>query len=141
MTVEVGRRFPLYAGSSGTCILAFLPRDVQAELLSGPLERLTSTTVVEPRLLDRELERIRSTGLAMSDGQRQQGAGSVAAPVFGLDGHVEGSISVCGPLDRLDRATRERFAPLLTVAADQISRALGWRGGLPGDPAPERVAR
>ena len=25
MTVELGRRFPLHAGSSSTCILAFLP--------------------------------------------------------------------------------------------------------------------
>lgn len=141
MTVEVGRRFPLHAGSSGTCILAFLPPAAQAEVLAGPLERLTPTTVAEPRLLQRELERIRSTGFAMSDGQRQEGAGSVAAPVFGLDGHVEGSISVCGPVDRLDRTTRERFVPLLTSAADTISRALGWRGGLPGDPAQQRLAR
>ena len=77
----------------------------------------------------------------MSDGQRQQGAGSLAAAVFGLDGHVEGSISVCGPLDRLDRTTRERYVPLLVEAADRISRALGWRGGLPGEAATERVAR
>lgn len=140
MTVEVGRRFPLHAGSSGTCILAFLPAEQQAAVLAAPLERLTPATVAEPRLLQRQLQQIRSSGFAMSDGQRQQGAGSIAAPVFGLDGHVEGSISVCGPLDRLDRATRERCVPLVTDAADRISRVLGWRGGLPGEPELARVA-
>lgn len=140
MTVEVGRRFPLHAGSSGTCILAFLPPEQQAAVLARPLERLTPSTVVEPRVLQRELEQIRRTGCAMSDGQRQQGAGSLAAPVFGLDGEVEGSISICGPLDRLDRDTRERCVPLLRAAAEDISRGLGWRGGLPGGEQPQRVA-
>lgn len=140
MTVEVGRRFPLHAGSSGTCVLAFLPAEQQAAVLTGPLERLTAATVTELRLLQRELQQIRSSGFAMSDGQRQEGAGSIAAPVFGLDGHVEGSISVCGPLDRLDRATREDCIPLVTSAADRISRSLGWQGGLPHTPDLERLA-
>ena len=55
--------------------------------------------------------------------------------MFGVDGAVVGAISVCGPVDRVDDAARARFVPLLVQAADDISRALGWRGGLPGEPA------
>jgi IclR family transcriptional regulator, acetate operon repressor len=131
MTVELGRRFPLHAGSSSTCILAFLPPDQQDAVLSAPLDRLTSKTVCDPDVLRKRLLDVRRRGVAFSEGERQQGAGSVAAPVFDLDGSVLGAISVCGPVDRVDRSTRERFVPLLTAAADRISRQLGWQGGLP----------
>jgi IclR family transcriptional regulator, acetate operon repressor len=131
MTVELGRRFPLHAGSSSTCILAFLPTDQQEAVLAGPLDRLTTRTVSEEDVLRERIATIRRRGYAMSDGERQEGAGSVAAPVFGVDGGVEGAISVCGPAARVDTAARERFVPLLTQAADAVSRGLGWRGGLP----------
>jgi len=132
MTVELGRRFPLHAGSSSTCILAFLPESEQEPLLhEGHLEMLTSRTVTDPAALRQRLREIRAAGFAWSDGERQEGAGSIAAPVFGFDGEVVGAISVCGPAARFDAATRERFVPLLLDAAETISRHLGWRGGLP----------
>lgn len=131
MTVEVGRRFPLHAGSSSVSILSFLPDERIEEVLAGPLEQLTERTIVDPELLRRRVLEVRSRGYTCSDGERQDGAGSVAAPLFGLDGHVEGAISVCGPAARVDAAARDRFVPLLTAAAERVSRALGWRGGLP----------
>lgn len=133
MTVEVGRRFPLHAGSSSTCMLAFLPVEQQEAVLSGPLERLTTRTVTDPDMLRVRLAEVRRRGYARSDGERQQLAGSVAAPVFGFDGSVQGAVSVCGPADRVDAAACERFLPLLVAAADHISRGMGWHGGLPQD--------
>ncbi|WNV76185.1 IclR family transcriptional regulator [Geodermatophilus sp. DSM 44513] len=131
MTVELGRRFPLHAGSSSTCILAFLPADEVEAVLTGPLDRMTERTVVDTAELRRRIREVRACGYAWSDGERQEGAGSVAAPVFGVDGTVVGSISVCGPAARVDATSCDRFVPLLTSAADRISRDLGWRGGLP----------
>jgi len=131
MTVEVGRRFPLHAGSSSMCILAFLPLAEQEEVLTRALGDLTPRTVTDPDLLRARLAEVRRLGVAQSDGERQAGAGSVAAPVFGVDGSVQGAVSVCGPADRVGAAARERFVPLLVDAADRISRRMGWRGGLP----------
>lgn len=132
MTVELGRRFPLHAGSSSTCILAFLPESEREESVSGhALEALTPKTITDPLELAARIASVRATGIAQSDGERQHGAGSVAAPVFGVDGEVVGSISVCGPVYRMDRATRAAIIPRLQEAADEVSRALGWRGGLP----------
>jgi DNA-binding IclR family transcriptional regulator len=131
MTVEVGRRFPLHAASSSTCILAFLPPHEQEAVLTGELGALTGRTVTDVDALRARLGQVRAAGYAHSIGERQSGAASVAAPVFGFDGIAIGAISVCGPADRVDDAARERFVPLLAEAADRISRALGWRGGLP----------
>ncbi len=131
MTVEIGRRFPLHAGSSSVSILAFLPEEEVQQVLHGPLERLTALTIADPTHLRRRILEVRSRGYACSGGERQDGAGSVAAPLFGLDGQVEGAISVCGPAARVDAAVRDRLAPLVTAAAERVSRTRGWRGGLP----------
>jgi IclR family acetate operon transcriptional repressor len=131
MTVEIGRRFPLHAGSSSKCMLAFLTEQRREEVLAGDLTALTEHTVVDADELRTELAEIRRRGYAWSQGERQTGAGSIAAAVFTVDGDVIGAMSVCGPALRLDEAARDRFAPLLLSAADDVSRALGWRGGLP----------
>lgn len=140
MTVEVGRRFPLYAGSSSQCILAFLPQRDREEVLSGDLEALTGNTIVDPDRLRVVLADIRATGHAFSRGERQPGSASVAAPVFDFSGAVVGSLSVCGPAERVDEAAGERYAPLVRAAAEQVSRALGWSGGLPDPDAHARHA-
>lgn len=131
MTVEVGRRFPLYVGSSSTCILAFLPQAQQNAVLDGPLETLTSRTVTDRSVLESRLAEIRHVGFAHSDGERQVGAGAVAAPIFGLDGAPVGAISVCGPISRVDQEARDRIVPHLLKASGEISNALGWHGDLP----------
>ncbi len=131
MTVEVGRRFPLHAGSSSTCILAFLGPEQQDAVVQGRLEATTARTITDHDLLRERLTQVRLVGVAQSDGERQAGAGSVAAPVFGVDGAVQGAVSVCGPADRVGPGARERFVPLVVEAADRISRGMGWRGGLP----------
>lgn len=133
MTVELGRRFPLHAGSSSTCILAFLPEAERNGYLSAEgLEPLTPRTITDPEELRARVASVRAHGIAQSDGERQAGAGSVAAPVFGFDGDVVGSISVCGPAYRMHREARAAIIPHLREAADEVSRALGWHGGLPG---------
>ena len=128
MTVELGRRFPLHAGSSGKCMLAFLPAAEQDRVLSGRLDALTPHTVVDPVALRAELAEIRARGYAASAGERQADAASVAAPVFGLSGDVIGAISVCGPRYRLTADFAERVAPQVVTAATQISKRMGWRG-------------
>lgn len=124
MTVEVGRPFPLYAGASSKAVLAAAGPELRAQVLDGQLDRLTPVTIVERRRLERELDEIAATGVATSLGERQEGAGSVAAPVIGGDGEVLGAISVCGPVARFTPETMERYVPLVQRAAAEISAAL-----------------
>jgi DNA-binding IclR family transcriptional regulator len=128
MTVEVGRSFPLHAGASGRVILAFSPSDLRETVLSGSLEALTPLTPTERAPLEEELARVRKDETAVSWGERQVGAASVAAPVFGVDGYAIGSLSVCGPVDRFDDEMVERVRLLVKDAAGEVSRGLGWRG-------------
>lgn len=124
MMVETGRAFPLHAGSSSKAILAFASPELREQVLAGDLPALTPHTITDRAALERELRLIASNGVAVSRGERQHGAGSVAAPVFGSDGRAVGAISVCGPISRFDVDVVRRYAPLVRRAAAEISRAL-----------------
>ncbi|MEU7631090.1 IclR family transcriptional regulator [Nocardia sp. NPDC049220] len=131
MTVDLGRRFDLHSGSSGRVILAHLSDEEQDDLLAQPLQRLTATTIVDPAELRAALRVARERGVCRSTGERQEGAGSIAAPVFGADGSVVGSVSVCGPSYRMTDDACDRYENPLVAAAQQVSRALGYRAQNP----------
>jgi DNA-binding IclR family transcriptional regulator len=128
MTVEIGRQFPLHAGSSGRVILAFLSEFDRELVLTGELSAPTPLTTVDPGEIRATLEQAREEGVAVSHGERQPGAGSVAAPVFGVDGNVVGSLSICGPLYRFNDEAVDRCKTLVRKAGRELSIALGWHG-------------
>lgn len=128
MTVEVGRPFPLHAGASSRAMLAFAPPELRRQILAGPLEALTPKTIVDRDALGEELARNAREGVTISFGERQPGAGSVAAPLLAADGHAVGAISICGPVDRFDEEVVRRLRPRVREAAREISSHLGWMG-------------
>jgi DNA-binding IclR family transcriptional regulator len=121
MTVEIGRPFPLHAGASSRAILAFAPSELRLQILGGPLEALTPKTIVDRSALEESLSGVREAGTAVSFGERQPGAASVASPLLGPNGNAIGSLSVCGPVDRFDKAVVERLLPLVGDAAHKVS--------------------
>jgi DNA-binding IclR family transcriptional regulator len=124
MTVEIGRPFPLHAGASSKAVLAAAPEELRRHVLDTLRVRFTDRTITDRRRLEDELARITADGVAVSLGERQRGAGSVAAPVFGPDGTVTGAISLCGPVDRFTDDAIARYRPLVRAAAEEISRGL-----------------
>ena len=124
MEVELGRPFPLHAGASSKAILAVAPPDLREHVLETTLPALTASTIIDADRLRAELEAIAQQGVAISLGERQEGAGSIGAPTFGFDGSVVGSITLCGPITRFDNAAIERFKPAVKAAADEVSRGL-----------------
>ena len=127
MSVSLGLPYPLHAGASSKAFLAFLSEDERnAYLGSGSLQKLTGQTQVDAKKLRKELDRIRELGYAQSFGERMEGAGAVAAPVFGRDGEPAGVISVCGPIERF-RDEADRAAQLLLEHTRDASARLGYR--------------
>ncbi len=132
MTVELGRLHPLYAGGTGKAILAFLDKDRRESVFRQGLTRLTDTTITDPGALMTELEQIVSRGFAVSIGERQHDAGSVAAPIFDSGGLAIGALSVCGPAGRFDSEAIARYARLVIAASARVSRVMGWAGSAGG---------
>jgi DNA-binding IclR family transcriptional regulator len=140
MLVEIGRRFPLHAGSSSKAILSFLQSDEQQAVIDGTLARLTSETVVDRDQLTADLRAIHSHGYAVSRGERQRGGGAVASPLFNHRGQVVGAISVCGPAERFSESVVDSLIPLVLAAARKISLGLGAQPMSSIDPRSETAS-
>jgi len=128
MSVALGTAHALHAGSSSKAILAALSDDEIDEYLQGhPLDAVTDRTITSVTGLRAELDTIRERGYAASEGERQYGAGSVAAAVLLADGGVFGAVSLCGPLDRFAANAQAEHGALVVAAAHKISLELGWQ--------------
>ena len=130
MSVQMGVPHPLHAGASSKAFLAFLPDDEVERYLEEPLRKVTPATIVDLRKLRRELRQIRERGFARSNGERQSGAGSVAAPILDYRDQPLAVVSVCGPAERMEGEV-EMCVEHLLAATGRISARMGRTSGTP----------
>ena len=127
MTVSLGTQHALHAGSSSKSILAALPAEEVEDYLSHTeLALITPSTIVNRNELLNDLREIQTRGYAISMGERQVAAGSVAAVIRDSVGNVWGSISLCGPRDRFDKEACLRLGEMVARTASAISRDVGF---------------
>ena len=127
MTVEVGRRFPLHAGSSSTCILAFLPDGATGRGPGRPARRADPAHGGGARLRCGTGSRRSSAPASRS---RTASARRAPAPsprrCSASTARVQGAVSVCGPADRVDR--RCASASRRSCARPRTGSPGGWAG-------------
>ncbi|GGO08935.1 IclR family transcriptional regulator [Saccharibacillus kuerlensis] len=112
----VGARLPLYVGASSKILVAFSSEREQEYILSDPIW----PDMVGRSAFRDQLKSIRAAGYAISVEEREQGATSVAAPIFDLKGNLAAALSVSGPLARLPVEKLESYAPLLMERAREM---------------------
>lgn len=130
----VGMVMPLHAGSAGKVLLAFDPA-ARKDAVAHGLSRYTARTIVDIDLLTEQLTQIRADGYAASFEERDQGAASISAPVYGLTGEVVAAVGIGAPTQRLTPADVPHLAPLVVEAAALASHRLGYRPGAAKDQA------
>ncbi|MDT8898751.1 IclR family transcriptional regulator [Thermanaerothrix sp. 4228-RoL] len=128
LVAPLGQRLPLYAGSAGKVLLAFLPRAEQEALLEQmDLQPLTPYTITDRGVLLRELETIRAQGYAISHGEWIAEANGVSVPIFDRNHTIHAAITISGPAQRLTDEKIATFLPQLLAVAREISLEMGWR--------------
>lgn len=128
MTVTLGMSFPLYAGASSKAILSTLSEDELSEYLGRvTLNPLTDSTILDAEALRSELHEIAAAGFAVSRGERQRDAASVAAPVLDSGGEAFGSLSISGPIQRWDDNSTAKHGTIVKEVAERLSARLGFR--------------
>lgn len=126
MTVEIGRRAPLYAGASGRAILMTFGEDELREYLSDiELRPLTDSTVQDQEKLLSLLAESAARNYTVSAGERDPYAAAAAAPFRGRGGRALGCLSVCGPKDRLLSESLQACGLAVAEAATRLSDLLG----------------
>ncbi len=124
---RIGRRLPLYAGSAGKAMLAFLSAERQEEILqSSRLEPLTPRTITDPAVLRRELKKIREQGCAVSYGEWLVDAAGVSAPIFDQNGEVVAAVVISGPISRFGKEVVARYCVEVKRVAELISERMGY---------------
>jgi IclR family transcriptional regulator, KDG regulon repressor len=121
----VGGRVPLYCGSTGKAILAFMDAG-QIERVGRNLKPFTPRTITSISDLQRELAMVRQRGYAINIGEWRAGISGVAAPIRDRTGAVIASVCISGPSDRLTSAVLRATGPLVGHAAAEISAELGF---------------
>ena len=124
--LEVGEMLPLHATALGKAVLAYLPADVQTDLIGNELRKLTGHTIDTRTALKRELTAIRKRGYALEREEAVIGEAGVAAPIFDRRTEAVGAVGIAGPRSRLLTRSREPTAAAAVLeAARGISRDLG----------------
>jgi len=122
---RTGGRLPAHATGVGKAILAYSPTAVVKARVDAGLPRLTPRTISTPGTLLRELQEVRTEGLAYDREESHLGISCVAAPVFGHDRRIRAGLSVTGPTGRIDPS---RLGPAVRTAALSMSRELRESG-------------
>lgn len=121
MSVALGSRHSLHAGSSSKAILAAMSDSEISAFFEMAGSLALTESGVELSALRADIAVIRKRGYAMSLGERQAGAGSVASPLYTVSGAVWGSISLCGPRNRFHADACAEYGQLVAAAAREIS--------------------
>jgi DNA-binding IclR family transcriptional regulator len=128
MVSRVGMRLPLYAGSAGKAILAFLPVEKREEILqNSSMKPFTRHTYSDKDQLRNELEKIRIQGYSVSHGEWLVDASGVATPCFGQGEAVIGALTISGPTSRFTEEKVKAYAVEVVKAAVIISQLMGSR--------------
>jgi DNA-binding IclR family transcriptional regulator len=116
---QPGRPQPMYPSAAGRVLIAFTGRDAS---FLGPhlLVKRTEHTVTDKALIDKDLIAVRARGYAVSRSEGIEGLAAIAAPVFGTDGRVLATLSVCGPTERFKSAGK-RLWPKMSEALRDVN--------------------
>ena len=127
--INLHQPLPVYWGSSGLAILAYLPIEVRRLIASEAGVSLTDgSQPMEPGEMEVRLEAVRAQGFIVSYGEKLPGAVGTSAPVFDAHG-ILGSLTITMPQFRYAPDNHARIVEPLLAAASELSHELGYRPG------------
>lgn len=115
---------PLHCTSNGKLLLSLLPPEELEILLVQPLEQITQYTINNRDQLLKEIEKVRTSGVAMSIGELDENENGISAPIFDQQKNLIAFISVCGPSFRLTKEKMVALTDRLIAAAQEITQYL-----------------
>lgn len=116
--IAINEWLPAHSGASGMAVCAFVPAP-----------ELEAISRMRPVAFDgrrgNQLEEVRSTGYAISHGERIDGAVGVASAIFGPDGHVVGTVALSIPEFRFDESRAGDLGGGVREAAMEVTHRIG----------------
>jgi DNA-binding IclR family transcriptional regulator len=123
--MKAGSRVPLHCTASGKLLLSALSKAQLRRLLGpGPLARYTARTITSVDALERELAKIRASGVGTDVGEYLDGSVCLAVPVRDSRGRMCAAVAVHGPAPRMTLKKGYGFLPAMREAAAAIAATL-----------------
>lgn len=127
LSSQAGMRRALSYTALGKTLLAWIPVQMRDELLAScKFERRAPHSIMNLAEMLAELGRIQRRGYAIDNEEVELGACCVAAPIFDSSSQIAASISVSGPVTRMNRSRISDIAIDVKLAANEISAELGY---------------
>lgn len=123
-SAKLGARFPLWAGASGRCFLAFMFEDEVRRIL-GHVESLTPNTILHEETVMEKNRELRIQGYGISVSEREWGVSSVAVPIFDASTQPLACMTLSGPTARFTEEMVRNLIPALKKACLELSLKLG----------------
>lgn len=124
----VGKEFPLHTSSPGKILLASLPPAELDAFFEEPLAPLTPRTITDAARLRRHLQRVRTSGFAVSDEEFELGCVGISVAVGPPGRFPTEALAVTGPSIRIQRRRHAEIAGRLQEAARAAAKRLGYGG-------------
>lgn len=123
--MRAGSRVPLHCTASGKLLLSGLaPAQVRRLLGSGPLRRYTTRTIVDVDALQREIDKLRTTGIGTDTSEYLEGSVCLAVPVLDPRERMCATLAVHGPAPRMSLKKGYGFLPAMRQAAELMGATL-----------------
>lgn len=127
----VGAIHPLYCGSAGRVLMAFMEDDWIDEYLDNvELEHLTENTLTTKEAVWEAIWRTRREGFAATAGERETYSASVSVPIRDFSNKLLAAITVTGPLATFTEEAVASYKEALFHSSRQISSRYGYNKNL-----------
>lgn len=126
-SIELGERFPLYAGAHAKAMLAFQDDAFRDEVYRQGLARMAPLTTLDRERIEQQLAEVRERGWAHTREEAAASVAGLALPLWSRDrSAVVGSVAIAGPQQRLDQAAVPRLLEALRDASGRLEDVIGF---------------
>jgi DNA-binding IclR family transcriptional regulator len=123
---RTGTLLPAHCTSVGKALLATLPPEDLQSLYpeDGELGGQTASSITTFDQLRQELEVVRKQGYATNQAESEEGVASVAVAVLDSRGHGLATLSVAGPVSRMNTRRMKEISGYLRKQSEQLAQSI-----------------
>ncbi|WP_017727565.1 IclR family transcriptional regulator [Halalkalibacterium ligniniphilum] len=121
---HAGRQNHAHCTSSGQIILAFQSDEEIERVIKMGLIPYTSKTITSPARFKQRLREMKEMGYSLSEEELHYGVSSISAPVKNALGTVVASVSIAGPITRINQQKTDQLIKSVKKAAEEMSKQM-----------------
>ncbi|MBI3428513.1 MAG: IclR family transcriptional regulator [Actinobacteria bacterium] len=123
VVIPLGQTLYRHSTAAGKIFVAFDP-ELRKLVLSSPRKRVTPRTITDAKALERELNRIKSRRISISNEESFEGIIGIATPIAGSDGRIVAAAHISAFKGSLDSARMKKVCSELGKATLRIEESL-----------------